>query len=512
VKVLITTSGLGRRLGKFTDFTNKSLVRVGDKPAISLIIEKYPKDTEFVVTTGYKGDHVKQFLSIAYPSRKIDFVDVDPYKGKGSSLGYSISKAEELIQEPFVFNCCDTILTEKDSIPDLSSNWCGVSKKQDASQFRTLQTNNNLVIRINEKGETGYDFAYIGLCGIKDYKLFWESLSGSINNGEGQNLSDVHVINRMIKETPFEIYETKLWLDTGGVEELERTRSYFPSSANILDKDNEAVYIFDDFIMKFFVDEQVNSDRVQRASILGNVCPDVLQASRNFYKYQKVQGTLASELVNESRFSELLDWADKNLWKRSETENFEDKCREFYINKSFKRIDNYLAKNELEENLINEEETPTAKELIKESETKLIDNSIPSRIHGDFILDNIIDTKKGFSLIDWRQDFAGDLRTGDLYYDLAKLNHNLTINHEIINRGLYEHSSNNCHVLCNSTLIRFKSLLHKFIEDKGFNLGKVKILSSIIWINMAPLHEYPFSKFLFNFGKYNLYKELKKDE
>ena len=35
------------------------------------------------------------------------------------------------------------------------------------------------------------------------------------------------------------------------------------------------------------------------------------------------------------------------------------------------------------------------------------------------------------------------------------------------------------------------------------------MLTSIIWINMAPLHEYPFNNFLFNFGKYNLYKNLK---
>ena len=40
-KVLITTSGLGSRLGNITQFTNKSLVRIGDKPVISHIIEKF---------------------------------------------------------------------------------------------------------------------------------------------------------------------------------------------------------------------------------------------------------------------------------------------------------------------------------------------------------------------------------------------------------------------------------------------------------------------------------------
>ena len=40
--VLITTSGTGNRLGNLTKFTNKSLVRVGEKPSISYIIESYP--------------------------------------------------------------------------------------------------------------------------------------------------------------------------------------------------------------------------------------------------------------------------------------------------------------------------------------------------------------------------------------------------------------------------------------------------------------------------------------
>ena len=43
-KVLITASGLGSRLGNLTKFTNKGLVRIGKKPALSYIIESYPDD------------------------------------------------------------------------------------------------------------------------------------------------------------------------------------------------------------------------------------------------------------------------------------------------------------------------------------------------------------------------------------------------------------------------------------------------------------------------------------
>ena len=62
-------------------------------------------------------------------------------------------------------------------------------------------------------------------------------------------------------------------------------------------------------------------------------------------------------------------------------------------------------------------------------------------------------------MLDWRQDFAGELIVGDMYYDLAKLNHNLTINHEIVNKKLYNHSVDNCYILCNTTLIECKKVL-----------------------------------------------------
>ena len=79
-KILITTSGVGSRLGYLTDSTNKCLIRIADKPSISYIVESYPKDSNFVVTLGHFGDYVRQFLTIAYPDRKFAFVEIDNYE------------------------------------------------------------------------------------------------------------------------------------------------------------------------------------------------------------------------------------------------------------------------------------------------------------------------------------------------------------------------------------------------------------------------------------------------
>ena len=109
-KVLITTSGLGSRLGELTDYTNKSLIRINDKPSLSHIIESYNQNVEFVITLGHFGSHVKQFLEITYPDHKFTFVEIDNFKGEGSSLGYSISKCESELNCPFIFHASDTII------------------------------------------------------------------------------------------------------------------------------------------------------------------------------------------------------------------------------------------------------------------------------------------------------------------------------------------------------------------------------------------------------------------
>ena len=507
-KVLITTSGIGSRLGKLTDFTNKSLVRVGDKPAISHIIEYYPENTNYVITLGHFGSYVKEFINLAYPKRKFTFIDIDNFKGPGSSLGYSILQAKSELQCPFIFHASDTILTKEDNIPNLDFNWCAGAYKDETSQYRTLKISNNLIEGINEKGEINFDDSYIGLCGIKDYKLFWEKLKLLPNTS---SLSDVHVINEMLKSVNFKFHKINKWLDMGNANELNKTRKYFGSSIEVLDKLNESIYFFDDFVIKFFSDSNISNNRVKRAQTLKGLVPDIIKSSSNFYKYKKAEGKLFSKSVNEKTFKSFLEWTKNNLWKTKTSSNFTERCFDFYITKTNKRVKQYLkGENDTPKN-INGELIPPIEDLLLQVNKKWLCNGIPSQFHGDFILDNIIETKSNFTLIDWRQDFGGDLEAGDIYYDLAKLNHNLTVNHGIIDQKLYNSSPNNCYILCNSTLLRCKELLHKFIIDEGYDLNKVKLLSSIIWINMAPLHEYPFNRFLFNFGKYNLYKTLQND-
>ena len=508
-KVLITTSGLGSRLGNLTNHTNKCLVRVTDKPAISHIIESYPKDTEFVITLGYYGGYVKQFLELTYPDHNFDFISVDKYKGEGSSLGYSILQCKDIIDKPFIFHASDTILTNT-KLPPLDHNWMVGSFKEDASHYRTMRVKGKNIITVNDKGEINYDSIYVGISGVMDYKKFFTILDHLVSTSD-EDLSDVHVTLEMLKETEFKHFFVKHenWFDVGNVSELNRTRGSFESNIEVLDKTDESIFLFDDFVVKFFANEKINSDRVLRGRELYPLTPIIINHTNNFYKYEKVSGNLFSKSVNAGSFKKFLQWANDSLWIKREDKTIKDKCYKFYIDKTMSRIGEYLKNVSDTETVINGETIPPINELVDNLDKYWLTDGIPTQFHGDFILDNVIETENGFSLIDWRQDFGGDTLVGDVYYDLAKLNHNLTVNHDIVSRGLFDKDKNNCYILTNSTLNECKVILKDFCVKNGYDHVKVEMLTSLIWINMSPLHEYPFNDFLFNFGKYNLHIKLK---
>ena len=50
--------------------------------------------------------------------------------------------------------------------------------------------------------------------------------------------------------------------------------------------------------------------------------------------------------------------------------------------------------------------------------------------------------------------------------------------------------------------------LKDFIKTEDLNWKKIETLTALIWLNMAPLHHHPFDKFLYYYGRYNLWRSL----
>jgi thiamine kinase-like enzyme len=165
-----------------------------------------------------------------------------------------------------------------------------------------------------------------------------------------------------------------------------------------------------------------------------------------------------------------------------------------------------------EKNIINGLECKNIINYIKELPRCLIENEIFVKFHGDFILDNIIKTKDSYKLIDWRHEFDNQLYYGDIYYELSKIRHNLIFNHSNILNNMFtvEYRENEVIVdlKCNYFLIEQLNDFERFVIENNYDLTKIKIITSLIWLNMSPLYEGKLSEFLFYFGKYNLFIQL----
>lgn len=512
--VLISTAGVGSRLKPLTDYTNKALVKVGDKPALSYIVELYSEDTKFVVTLGHFGDHVREFLTIAYPNRNFTFVEVSPYSGPGSSLGFSMLQAKNLLQCPFVFHACDTLLTTP--VPAPTFNWCVGAERPDATQYTKLMVRDGggVYLERGRYSDAG-GIAYAGVCGVYDYTLFWDSLERAYHRDPFKSsLYDGDGFEAVIEQgKPVVFVSDPLWEDVGNPDALRCARGRFTETFYTLPKADEALFVVDGNVIKFFGNPDIVRGRVARADRLAGMVPVLESSTEHFYRYKLAEGALFSKTVNRPKFITFLEWAHSYLWLSGKTDSlsrsaFQEACRKQFIEKTLSRVDSYLGDAPDHPERINGIEIPAVGDLLNRIDEEWLCVGHNIRIHGDLILDNVLETADGFCLLDWRQDFGGRWDAGNIYYDLAKLNHNMVITHDVVRRGLFDAEAERCHILIDSALVECQKVLHTFIQDRGYDLRKVKVLTAMIWLSMAALHEPPFSHFLFRFGKYNLFKSL----
>lgn len=513
-KVLLTTSGIGSRLGNLTKYTNKSLVRIGRKPAISYIVENYPRDTHFVLTLGHYGDQVRQYFQLAHPDLNVTFVEVDKYDGPGSSLLYSISRARKELDEPFVFHACDTVV--HDPVPtSLTADWLGGFRSRGSSHYRTFNVAGLKVLRLNDKGEKTSDYDYIGILGVKHFDRFWKHAETALRNGGTP--SDYEVILAMMEEgIEFQSQVFHTWDDIGNIDSLRDARSNAADSFDLLDKDDESIFLFDDKVIKFFYNSTVCKNRVERAKQLAGMVPEVIGATENFYSYRYVPGDLLSRVITAGKMKRLLDWAGDNLWKPvADDGKYASRCMDFYKAKTLERVNRFLENNRVADTagLINGENVPPVRELIDKIPFSELCSGKPTVFHGDFILENLLETKSGFAMLDWRQDFGGTTAYGDFHYDLAKLNHNLTLDHNAIYHNLYSstdgESGRRVEIMIPSIGVDCREVLKQFCAEHAIDWRKIYVLTSLVWLNMSPLHERPLDMFLFYFGKYHLFLALK---
>lgn len=517
-KVCILAAGIGSRVGPFTEHINKSLLPVDFKAVISHIIEKFDMNVEFVIAVGHLKNTLIDYLNCAHKDRKITFVEVDKYTGKGSGPGYSLLQCRKYLNTPFIFYTSDTLVLEKIPLP--TENWLGVSIVKNTENYCTVTIVNKFITRMDNKVISNNTNAFIGVAGVKDYEVFFEAIA----NDKELKDKELQVIKGFSALIDFKLKQKKFtWYDTGYLDGYVNANQKM-SKTNIaydFSKSDEFLYFVDNKVIKYFKDKKIIKNRYKRSKILNNLCPKIDFFKGSFYSYDKVEGEVLYNIINETIMHKFIHWLDEKLWVKVELSNnqlktFKDACFNFYFNKTITRIETYQKKYKIndESTKINGIQVPSVKKQLNIINWDYLRTGIATNFHGDLQFDNILITASNdFIILDWRQDFSGIIEYGDQYYDLAKLNGGMIVSYKLIkeNKFRYIRDSKGAVTIKHNIPVRLTNarlMFEKYLKNKNIDLEKVRILTGLVFLNMSPMHNEPFDHFIYNLGRLTLFNAL----
>ena len=499
--VLVLSAGLGSRLGNLTKNVNKAMLPINNKAIISYIIDKFPKEYEFIVALGYKGEELKQYCQLTYPEHNFTFVDIDKYEGEGSGPGYSSLQCKQYLQRPFYFVVADCIIDSK--MPHLDGNWLGVYPTAYPEKYSTIQLDkdDNVTSFVNKSTE-GYDNAFIGLASIWDYQIFWNELEANMKSGE-----IVSAFENISKYPGFKAKHLK-WLDTGNLDDLNRTKEYFNDNPLSLYKVTDEITYKTSKFVKFVPNKTLNKNKAERAEVLKDVIPSGFTFTDNFISYDWEQGDTLYRYDSSYIYNRFLEKLRSNIIKSEKYNGDKELFDKFYGTKTRERLMAFLDRFGLEyfnqEYTINNKKYKSMDHIITQFDTEIFyDNPMYSLFHGDLQFDNILwdGHSNKFTYIDWRESFGGSTKGGDIYYDLAKLYGGTIIPYNMMKEEnaitFYEGSTiANYDYYVSEDLYEFREYYKEWLANNGYDLNKVKLITAIIFLNMSPLHDEKFGKML----------------
>ena len=375
---------------------------------------------------------------------------------------------------------------------------------------------------INSQSKTTKDNynAFIGLAGVSDYKLFWQGLykNKTLHRNERQVSSGFKEIlenNKLIKVLNFE------WIDTGNDENYSLAKKYFKD--DFLMKTDEFLYSEDNKVIKFFLDESKTNKRFKRKKFLEGVIPDVYKSGKHFLWYEYINGELLSDTDDERIFNNFVNFLNNNVWSKrikglTNRKELTKNAMKFYRDKTYARVKKYINNNKDADKVtwINGTKVTSIYNLLDKIDWYELSEGDFANFHGDPQPENVIvKGKNDFVMIDWREDLW-NLQYGDIYYDLGKIYHSLIVTQKKIREEKYFVSYENdiaqYKFSKRNNLLKYLKYFESFINKNNYDLNRVRLISALIYLNIAPLHHHPYSDLLFFHGKLSLKNLLGKNK
>jgi len=440
---------------------------IGKMPLISHSITKLPQVSRLIILTDENKNYLLDYVNCAHPDKKITIHSISQDPREDIVLDQELVKIENEFKVPFFI-----INSSQFPIDDLfggNENWCSESVQH-----------------------------------VYDFNNFWREIK------EGNS------VNRIVEK-----YKKRkvAYFDISTNEKLVRAKEIYKKNDEEYDfsKPDEAIYFIKDRVVKFFSNEKIIQSRAKRAKLLNGAVPNLDFVGRQFYSYKLVPGKTMYNSLEPKLPTKFFNWCTKHLWNSqelhlnpSQQSEFFEACIKFYKEKTLERINLYWENSGQEDSIstVNQIETPKLSELISKINWDYVAHGEASRFHGDLQFDNVIyspNYKNNFVLLDWRQDFAGLIEYGDVYYDLAKIYGGLIIPYNSIKNNNFTFMQDGTSVKIKIDPVNYLDEARKefrsFINENNYDRQKIQLITGIIFINMSPLHTKPFNHLLHHLGK-----------
>ena len=226
-------AGKGTRLRPHTHLVPKPLLKVGDKPVLSYILDDLRElgVNEAVLITGHLKEKVEEFMSAEYPDFHAVYTEQKEQRGTADAIALAEPYVHEEMLIIFVDTLFDADLSLVRRLPDDVAGVIWAKEVEDYQRFGVIVTDEDGCMRqiIEKPTEPISRLANIGLYYIRDWRLLFEGIHQVMSTPPGPSgeyfLTDAfqYMVDHGAR---LRVEEVAGWYDAGKPETLLETNRH----------------------------------------------------------------------------------------------------------------------------------------------------------------------------------------------------------------------------------------------------------------------------------------------
>jgi choline kinase len=244
IKAIILAAGVGSRIRPLTDNCPKSLLKIGEKTILEMMISHIQACgiNEVVIVLGYLENHIKDFVGKNFPDLNVQFITNEHYAD--TNTGYSLMLTEELVKgSTFIKFDADVVFDIEilQNLIESEHDTCLCIDKNinlDAEEIKVIIDENGNVLKaskeVNPKDAVGESIGIEKISNETAQLLFAELKEMMTDNANHQEYYEGGYERLIAKNVVFNVLDiTGLkWTEIDTVEDFASAERIFLNSVN----------------------------------------------------------------------------------------------------------------------------------------------------------------------------------------------------------------------------------------------------------------------------------------